>query len=180
MSFAISGFGAQQYRATPQPFQALSLSGSAPEPPRQPYGSLNQTLVPVTRPSAAIPFSLSLAAAPVSAAIDAVAVRSPALRPPSTFSTAFAAAHKSNELLESGKPDTFQTLYGGFPPEGPVALGIRVQPRIPALTRGPASPAVNAAQTSTAPALALAKIVDTVKNLAVAAVYPQPVFSFKA
>jgi hypothetical protein len=66
MATAITGFGAEQLRLTPQPFQALSLGGNPPLPPAQPYGTPNQDLVPVQRASnAAVAANLTIAASPV-------------------------------------------------------------------------------------------------------------------
>lgn len=186
MSFTISGFGAQQYQASPQIFQALSLGGATPAPPQQPFGSPNQSLVPISRTAAAPALNLTLQAASVAASIDAinhpVAVANPALAGASPLSTAFAGARNTNVLLASGPPDSLDGLYGGVPPQGIVAFNVR--PPVfngSALLQSQTQTPPHTAQTP-APAnpSAIAKIVTTVKNLAVAAVYPQPIFSFSA
>lgn len=156
MSFAISGFGAQQYRAAPQIFQALSLAGAGPLPPAPQFGSPNQTLVSVTQASSNPLASLSLQAQPVAQAVAGISVSAQGLRS-GALSTAFAGARNGNVLAAGGAPGTLDGIYGRVPPEGPVAFNVRAS-----------NPA------------AVAKIVTTIANLAIAAVYPKPVFSFSA
>lgn len=216
MSFAISGFGARQVQATPQLFQALSLAGSTP-PARSEFGTPNNQLVPVHSAQGATPlFSLSLQAAPVAAAIEAVrngsalqapAVTSPAVGAAAPFSTAFTGAQNPNILVGSGPAGatlpTETPQVGGVPPEGLVALApqnasqpneadlISGLPPVttqtnatnPVATNQPQATGTQAHSTvalaSSSPS-AIAKIVNTVKQLAVSAVYPQSLFTFTA
>lgn len=168
MSFTLSGFGALQYQASPQIFQALSLGGATPLPPQPAFGTPNQNLVPVTQAAHGATVNLSLQAAPVADAIQAVSVSKPALNGATALSTAFAGARNGNVLIASGPPGTLDGVYGGIPPEGAVAFGVRAP-----IFNGTAL--LSHAQPST-----VAKIVSTIKNLAIAALYPQPIFSFKA
>lgn len=156
MSFAISGFGALQYRAAPQIFQALSLAGAGPVPPAPQFGSPNQTLVPVSQASSNPLASLSLQAQPAAEAVAGISVSIQGLRS-GPLTTAFAGARNANVLAAGGAPGTLDGIYGRVPPEGPVAFNVRAS-----------NPAT------------VAKIVTTIANLAVAAVYPKPVFSFSA
>lgn len=192
MSITISGFGAQQYQATPQIFQALSLGGGTPAPPKQPFGTPNQNLVPIARTAAAPTLNLSLQAAPIAAAIEALsegatgqlapAVASPALAAGAPLSTAFAGAKNGNVLISSGPPNTLDGVDGGIPPQGIVAFSVSTPVTDAAALLPNAPQTVSPTQQTPQPAQAsaVARIVNTVKHLAVAAVYPQPIFTFSA
>ena len=73
----ILGFGGQQLSATPQIFQALSLGGSPPVAPVQPFGTPNPNVVPVQTPPGNAPVNLTIQAQPT---VDAIAALSKAAR----------------------------------------------------------------------------------------------------
>jgi len=232
VAFGISGFGAAQTSAAPQIFQALSLGGSPPQAPVQPYGTPNPNLVPVARTgNPALPGNLTLAAHPVFQAIlhvsggsSVLAYGHPPLGGTPNTTVGVGATNPSVALqLQGQAPAGLPTI--GNPPAGPVSFSLTVAPasiasgvnaleqtvaglqsalsaaQQPPTQAAGASQASNAAQvqspgpvgsggqtangsagTTPAPAAAgiVAKIVSTVQTLAVAAVYPAPIFSFSA
>lgn len=163
MAFGITGFAALRLEPRPQVFQALSLGSQAPVPPLPPYGTPNQNLVPVAQTgNPAVPIHLSVAAQGAFKAILRIRAA------PNTTSAVGAhnpTVHPQAQNARSGSR------------QGPVSFS---------LTQAPAY------QTSGQNALeqsqyvlpsshgAVARIVATVNQLAISAVYPAPIFSFSA
>jgi len=238
LSFAVTGFGAQQFTPSPQVFQALSLDRQPPVPPAPPYGTPNADLVPVARTgNPAVPANLTLAAHPTFSAIlkvnQSVLATTQFAVSPTPYSTA---------AVDANSPAVSGQLQGPLPsgvnsvvaaPEGPISFGLTAPPASdtadlttvqatvsllhagqqqfsqtpqdaqgaprapgqdpPAVAStpgtGPAQPApvgssAPAAPGTTTPAPAspslVAQIVQTVQNIAIAAIYPGPIFSFSA
>jgi hypothetical protein len=203
LSFGISGFGAVQLRPLPQVFQALSLGLQPPVAPAPPYGTVNPTaLVPVQRTgNPAVPANLTLAAHGTFAAILKInaAVVSTGQYPlvsKAFTTTALGATNPTLNALEVAPvPPSIPVV--GSPPSGPVSFSLTAPPAnagidadVVTTTAGllsskpPAphtsSPTTTAPVTPAASPGAVAQIVATVKSLAIAAVYPAPVFSFSA
>lgn len=199
MSFAITGFGGEQLRAQPQAFQALALAGQRPLAPASPYGTPNQQLVPVSQAAHALPGNLTVAAAPVFQAIlnlGVVGVSRPGITSPPYSTAAVGAKNPGVQDLVLGPVSGPQATPA---PAGPVSFSLTATPAyitsgLAALTSSPASPVHTSgkgdppsgdppapAAPQTVPVsdpATVARITATVKQLAVAAVYPAPVFSF--
>jgi len=206
VAFGISGFGAERTAASPQVFQALSLAGQVPQPPAPPYGTPNQNLVPVTQPgSPAVPANLTLAANSTFTALLRITSQTAlsVIHPP------VSGGPNTTTGVEATNPaQTFQ-LQGPAPsgvpgeanlPQGPVSFIVTASSD--ALTSGAAAltrtveglqsaaqqveHAVATRSTTSSSLLpvaaphAVAKIISTIKSLAVGAVYPSPVFAFHA
>jgi len=228
LSFAITGFAGEQFRATPQTFQALSLGGAGPVPPAPPYGTPNTQLVPVSRPSAA-PANLTIAAQPAFAAIlnlGVVGVGQPGIQPPSNSTAAVNALNPGvqNQILGPVNGTPIAKVASGpvsftfagppaFITTGLTALQKTLEAVKPVSLKPGLSPAQTPLQTnsttssqpqqaappppveSSAPSLPpsstpqyvlpsspnlIARITSTVAQIAIAAVYPAPIFSFSA
>lgn len=208
MSYGTTGFGGAQLYPQPQVFQALSLSGAAPVAPVQPYGTPNQNLVPVRRTgNPAVPANLSLAAQPVFAAIlkvnpAIVGISKPPIGATPNTTSSIGATNPSitHALVGTGTGTSPAEV-----PAGPVSFALTTIPAyvtssLDALEQSEAPPPSQPAaaqQTAalaqparatqqTAPSAAAShpalvqRIVQTVTQLAVSAVYPGPVFSFSA
>jgi hypothetical protein len=201
VAFGISGFGASEVAAAPQIFQALSLGGRAPQPPAPPYGTPNANLVPVAAGTPrAFPANLTLAA---QASFDAL-LRIGRQTPLDLSHPALQGAlpNTTASLAATNPAVTFQVQGPAAPgvpglqsaPQGPVSFLVGAPAAtavtITAIARTAAS--IEAARQSApafraAPAYvpaasprAVTSIVRTASALAVASVYPSPVFSFHA
>ena len=220
MAFGVTGFAALQLRPQPQVFQALSLGSQPPVPPAPPYGTPNQKLVPVAQSPQTAHLNLTLAAAPVFAAIlhvnSTIANSSNASVELAPNSTASVGARNPSVNVQT--QTTSNTPSHAAVASGPVSFSLTTAPKYvtsalaalqqtpqvtaptPALDHElqkaaaanvPAPQAVPSSAPSTPPSStpqyvlpanggAIARIVSTVTQLAVSAVYPAPIFSFSA
>ena len=168
-------------------------------PPAPAFGTPNANLVPVTRPAIATT-NLTLAAQPTFQAIlnlGTVALARPGITAPTNSTSAVSAFNPAVQLQQLGP-------VGGTPianvPEGPVSFTLTVAPAVitsvstlSAPTTPPApttQPTPTARPTSSTPVTratvppsnpsVVARISATVRQIAIGAVYPAPVFSFSA
>jgi len=131
MATAITGFGAEQLKLTPQTFQALALGGSPPVPPAQPYGTPNQNLVPVQRANPpGVPANLTIAAAPVFHALlqlnqTVIGASSPATGSPPNSTADVDAQNKTvlHQVLGGANINSTVTT-----PNGPVSFNLTQAP----------------------------------------------------
>ncbi len=188
MSFGVIGFGGGQLYPRPQVFQALSLGGASPTSPTPPYGSPNTNLVPVQRTgNPSVPANLSLTAAPVFQAI---------LRLNSAIvgftNQPVGGAPNTTNAIGATNPAVSHALVGqgggtspAAAPSGPISFALTTTPAnissVPSITSAPSLPPSSTPQyVEPVSGSQVQRIVQTIRQIAVAGVYPAPVFSFSA
>ena len=203
MSFGIVGFGGSQLYPHPQVFQALALGGYPPVPPVQPYGTPNQNVVPVKRSgNPSVPVNLTLSAQPF---FQALLKLNPTVVGFQNKPLGASAPNTTSGVL-ANKPAVNRTAVVDVPaanpspataPVGPISFSLTEPPSyvVPTPAVPSASAPAKSPELTSAPSMPPSKtpqyiepvsgslvqrIVQTIAQLAATAVYPAPVFSFKA
>jgi hypothetical protein len=173
LAFGVTGFAALRLEPQPQVFQALSLGARGPVPPAPPYGTPNQNLVPVQKTGdPSVPANLSVAAQGAFSAILAIKGA------PNTTSAVGARNPALNLKVQSAS----SAGRNG----GPISFSLTQLPKYVTSGAQAVKETPNAALPSTpqfvrpANGASLSRIVATVNQIAISAVYPAPIFSFLA
>jgi hypothetical protein len=200
VAFGVTGFAALRLEPQPQVFQALSIGATGPVPPAPPYGTPNKNLVPVQQTgNPSVPANLSVAAQGAFSAIQSIKGA------PNTTSSIGARNPALNLRVQNASGTNGPVSFGLTTLPKYVTSGVQAVKETPNAPTPQLDHelqkalAANAPSTQSVPTSApsyppsstpqfvlpsngasVARIVATVNQIAISAVYPAPIFSFAA